>query len=240
LRVGITVGEILEEKYLNWSMKKKRIWANQNPDIEKYIIVHSKEGDYIRAKRKSPFINDQLAMMAAETCSGAAKQILTKLKPFTEQMTGRMNVRLSGKMRSAKKQTGSYNYSLLKEFDLQKDHPLYSLYQGVYQVSHQNGKITLAVPISTGDVLLHNKIVTAYYFEAVLLTGDAMVPNSLRIEDDRSDLFYFNQRYDTVVVFQFIVPENMPFLLFLKVGCMEGEEAAYHPRHYGMKVVEVG
>ncbi len=84
-------------------MKKKRIAANENPDAAKYIIVHSKEGDYLRAKRTNPFINEQLSAMAAETCSAAAKQILTKLKPFTERMTGRMNVRLSGKMRSAYK-----------------------------------------------------------------------------------------------------------------------------------------
>lgn len=221
-------------------MKKKRLAANQNPDIGKYIIVHSKEGDYLRAKRTSPFINAQLAEMAAETCSAAAKQILTKLRPFTERMMGRMNVRLSGKMRSAKKQTGSYNYSLLKDFELQKDYPLEALYEGVYQVSHQNNQVTITVPVQTGDVLPHNKIVTAYYFEAVLLTGDAMLPNSLRVEDDRSDMFYFKQQYNTVEVFQFIVPENTPYLLFLKVACMEGDEMAIHPRHYGMKVVEVG
>ena len=94
-------------------MKKKRIRENKNPDADRYIIVHTKEGDHIRAKRTNPFINAQFAEMAAETCSAAAKQILLKLKPFTERMTGRMNVRLSGKIRSAKKMTGFYNYSLL-------------------------------------------------------------------------------------------------------------------------------
>ncbi len=218
-------------------MKKKRITDNMNPDPEKYHIVHSREGDYIRAKRKTSFINLQLAEMAAETCSGAAKQILTKLKPFTEWMLGRMNVRLSGKMRSAKKLTGFYNYSLLQGFDLQKEHPLDALYKEVYKVKNNNGKLTLHVPVSAGCIKKHNGLVTAYYFEAILLTGDAMVDNSLRVEDERSGLFYFDQVYDTIVVFQFVVPDKTAYLLWLKVGCMEGNEMAHHGRHYGMRVV---
>lgn len=220
-------------------MKKKRISDNKNPDADRYIIVHAKDGDHIRAKRTDPFINAQFAEMATETCSAAAKQILLKLKPFTQKMTGRMNVRLSGKMRSAKKMTGSYNYSLLNGFELQKDHPLDGLYKGIYTVKNDNGKLELGVPIN-GDVQQHNGIVTAYYFEAVLLTGDAMVHNSLRVEDDRSDLYYFNQKYNATVLFQFIVPVNTPYLLLLKVACMEGNEMAYHSKHYGMKVIGVG
>ena len=220
-------------------MKKKRISDNKNPDADRYIIVHAKDGDHIRAKRTDPFINAQFAEMATETCSAAAKQILLKLKPFTQKMTGRMNVRLSGKMRSAKKMTGSYNYSLLNGFELQKDHPLDALYKGIYTVKNDNGKLELAVPIN-GDVQQHNGIVTAYYFEAVLLTGDAMVHNSLRVEDDRSDLYYLNQKYTATALFQFIVPDNTPYLLLLKVACMEGNEMAYHSKHYGMKVIGVG
>lgn len=208
-----------------------------NPDPEKYRIVHSKEGDYLRGKRKTPFINPQLAEMAAETCSGAAKQILAKLKPFTEGMQGRMNVRLSGKMRSAKKRTGFYNYSLLQGFDLQKEHPLDALYKEVYSVKNNKGKLTLTLPVNPGCIKKHNSMVTAYYFESVLLTGDAMVENSLRVEDERSDLFYFDQVYNTLVVFQFVVPDNTPYLFWLKVGCMEGKERAHHARHYGMRVV---
>ena len=221
-------------------MKKKRIRENKNPDADRYIIVHAKEGDHIRAKRTNPFINAQFAEMATETCSAAAKQILLKLKPFTQKMTGRMNVRLSGKMRSAKKITGFYNYSLLNGFELQKDHPLDALYNGIYTVKNDNGKLELAVHINERDVQQHNGIVTAYYFEAVLLTGDAMVHNSLRVEDDRSDLYYFNQKYKATVLFQFIVPDNTPYLLLLKVGCMEGNEMAYHPKHYAMKIIGVG
>ena len=221
-------------------MKKKRIRENKNPDADRYIIVHAKEGDHIRAKRTDPFINAQFAEMATETCSAAAKQILLKLKPFTERMTGRMNVRFSGKIRSAKKMTGFYNYSLLNGFELQKDYPLDALYKGNYSVKNDNGKLELAVPINDGYVQQHNGIVTAYYFEAVLVTGDAMVHNNLRVEDDRSDLYYFNQKYNTTVLFQFILPDNTPYLLFLKAGCMEGNEMAYHSKHYGMSVVGVG
>lgn len=221
-------------------MKKKRIRENKNPDADRYIIVHTKDGDHIRAKRTDPFINAQFAEMATETCSAAAKQILLKLKPFTQRMTGRMNVRLSGKMRSAKKITGFYNYGLLIGFELQKDHPLDALYKGIYTVKYDNGKLEIAVTINEGDVQQHNGIVTAYYFEAVLVSGDAMVHNSLRVEDDRSDLYYFNQKYNATELFQFIVPDNTTYLLLLKVACMEGNEMAYHSKHYGMKVIGVG
>jgi hypothetical protein len=33
---------------------------------------------------------------------------------------------------------------------------------------------------------------------------------------------------------------KQPWMIFLKLSCLEGNEAAIHPRHYGMKVVAVG
>ena len=221
-------------------MKKNKLRANDNPDPTKYVIVHSKEGDYLRARRTDGVINAQFAAMATETCSAAAKQILTKLKPFTQKMAGRMNVRLSGRMRSAKKQTGTYNYNLMKDFELQKDHPLAALYKEHCTVANINGKLNITVPVTPGCVQQLNSQVTAYYFEAVLLTGDAMLPNSLRVEEEISELFYFDKQYNTTVGFQFIPAEDVPYLLWLKVGCLEGDEPAYHPRHYGMRVIAVG
>jgi hypothetical protein len=32
---------------------------------------------------------------------------------------------------------------------------------------------------------------------------------------------------------------KVPWMVLLKVSCMEGNELAVHPRHYGMKVVKV-
>lgn len=219
-------------------MKKKKIY--ENPDPGRYIIVHTKEGDILRAKRTSPFINEAFKAMAAETCSAAAKQILMRLKPFTGQMTGRMNVRLSGKIRSAKKQTGSYNYSLLYGFELQKEYPLENLYTGQYRVRKEGQTIHINIPVEKGYIQARNSLATNYYFEAVALFGDAMIPNSLRVEDDKSSLFDFEKTYKTTVDFAFVLPPGMPYLIWLKVGCMEGHQAAYHPMHYGMRVVAVG
>ena len=219
-------------------MKKKKI--HRNPNHAAYIVVHTKEGDVLRARRKDPFINDALKAMAEETCSGAAKQILEKLKPFTSRMTGRMNVRLSGKMRSAKKQTGTYNYSLLQGFELQKDHPLDALYLGQCRVRKEKQTVYIEVVISKDCVKAHNKLVTQYYFEAIALFGDAMLPNNLRVEDEQSQLFDFGKKYKTTIKFSFVLPEKTPYLIWLKAGCREGDEEAYHPMHYGMKVVAVG
>jgi hypothetical protein len=155
-------------------------------------------------------------------------------------MGGRINVRLSGKMRSAKKQTGSYNYSLLPGFELQKNHPLEKLYEGQYQVRKAGQTIYIDIPVSKGYMNARNTLVTHYYFEAIALFGDAMIPNSLRVEDDKSPLFDFKKTYKTTVSFSFVLPPDTSYLIWLKAGCMEGHEAAYHPKHYGMKVVAVG
>lgn len=219
-------------------MKKKII--HKNPDPAKYIIVRTKEGDVLRAKRTDPFINDAFKVMAEETCSTAAKQILTRLKPFTEKMSGRMNVRLSGKIRSAKKQTGSYNYSLLPGFELQKEYPLDSLYEGQYQVRKEGQTVYIEIPVYKGCMRARNTLVTHYYFEVIALFGDAMIPNSLRVEDDKSPIFDFGKANKTTVSFSFVLPPGTPYLIWLKAGCMEGHEAAYNPMHYGMRVVAVG
>jgi hypothetical protein len=219
-------------------LKKKKIY--RNPDIAKYIIVKTKEGDVLRAKRKDPFINEALKEMAAETCSGAARQILTRLQPFTEKMSGRMNVRISGKMRSAKKRNGAYDYSLMQDFELQKDYPLHSLYNGIYKVRKQKQAVHIDVPVSTEYIKAKNTLVTQYYFEVVALYGHAMVAGDLRVEDERSQLFDFTKKYKTMLQFSFTVPEDTPYLLWLKVGCMEGKQEAHHPMHYGMKVAAVG
>jgi hypothetical protein len=219
-------------------MKKKKIF--DNPDLSEYIVVHSKEGDVLRRKRTNPYVNSALQQMAEETCSGAARQILQKLKPFTGKMSGRMNVRISGKMRSAKKQTGSYNYSLLNGFELQKDHPLYALYSGNYQVRKVKHTIYIDIPVSNDCMKAHNSLVTQYYFEAVAIFGDAMQPGSLRVEDDKSQLFDFAKANKTTVTFSFVLPQKTAYLIWLKAGCMEADEEACHPMHYGMKVVAVG
>lgn len=219
-------------------MKKKRIY--KNPDPLNYIIVRTKNGDVLRRKRTDPSINDAFKEMANETCSTAAKQIVMKLKPFTEKMGGSVNVYLSGRMRSAKKQTGSYNYSLLPGFEFQRDYPLEKLYAGQYRVRKEGQTVYIDVPVSKGYMNAHNTLVTHYYFEAVALFGDAMIPGSLRVEDDKSPLFDFKKANKTTVNFSFVLPADTPYLIWLKAGCMEGHEAAKHPMHYGMRVVAVG
>jgi DNA modification methylase len=162
-----------------------------------------------------------------------------RLKPFTEKMGGRMNVRLSGKIRSANKQTGSYNYSLLPGFELQKEYPLEKLYKGQYRVCKEGQTVYIDIPVSKECMNARNSLVTHYYFETVAIFGDAMVPNSLRVEDDRSQLFDFGKTYKTTVRFSFVLPPNTAYLIWLKAGCMEGPELACHPMHYGMSVVAV-
>jgi hypothetical protein len=67
-----------------------------------------------------------------------------------------------------------------------------------------------------------------------------MQPGSLRVEDDKSQLFDFGKANKSTVTFSFVLPQETPYLIWLKVGCMEGNEEAKHPMHYGMKAVAVG
>lgn len=211
-----------------------------NPDPARYIIVRTKEGYVIRKKRTDPSINEAFKKMADETCSTAAKQIVHRLKPFTSRMGGRMTVRISGKLRSANKRTGSYNYSLLQGFELQKDYPLDALYSGQYRVRQEKRTIYIDVPVTEYCMQAHNNLVTQFYFEAVAVFGDAMKPGGLKLEDDKSPLFDFGKKVKTTVSFSFVLPAKKPFMIWLKAGCLEGREDALHARHYGMKVVAVG
>jgi len=220
--------------------KKKRLHASDNPDPSKYIIVHTKEGDYLRRIRTSKNINAVFTENKSETCSAAAKQILDRLKPFTQGFSGRMNVRIAGRMRVAKPLCGKYDYSQLKGFDLQKFYPLDQLYIGHYMVKIEHGMINLEVPVWPGCMKAHNSLVTAFYFEAVLLTGNAMDPQTIRIEDERSEYFSFQKDIKETCNFSFHLPVGLPFMLFLKAGCLEGSGMAVHPKHYGMRIVAIG
>jgi hypothetical protein len=67
---------------------------------------------------------------------------------------------------------------------------------------------------------------------------DVSKKRGFEIESDPSKLYDFNDKGSCVLRLELPV-WNLPWMVLLKVSCMEGNELALHPRHYGLKVVKV-
>ena len=84
-------------------------------------------------------------------------------------------------------------------------------------------------------------MVSHYYYEAVLLYGDPSVKDALRTENVVSPLYDINSRKEETCVLDVVLPSNgVPWMVLLKLSCVEGEVLAHAGRNYGMKVVGVG
>ena len=133
------------------------------------------------------------------------------------------------------------DYGLLKGFEFQADHPLEKILQSRYTIVQEGRNLIIQVPVRNGTLKQHNNLVTHFYFEGILLYGDALLEGSLQVEYAVSKPYDFIDTVteDCKLVLQ--LPEKgQPWMLLLKVSCLEGNEMAAHPKHYGMKVVEVG
>jgi len=74
----------------------------------------------------------------------------------------------------------------------------------------------------------------------VLLYGDVTHDGALRTDDISSALYSFAQVAPDNTELVLPLPDNnAPWLLLLKINCLEGNELAAHPKHYAMKVVKV-
>ena len=82
-----------------------------------------------------------------------------------------------------------------------------------------------------------NNLVTDYYFELILLYGDAGKENGLRTESEDSDVYEIKKDNTPDCKLRMVLPEQ-PWIALLKVNCIEGNELAGSPKLYGMKVVE--
>jgi hypothetical protein len=84
-----------------------------------------------------------------------------------------------------------------------------------------------------------NSIVTNYYFELILLYGDAAKENWLWTENTDSDIYVIGADYDKDCRLGLVLPDQ-PWIALLKVGCLEDNTPAFHARLYAMKVIAVG
>lgn len=216
-----------------------------NPDPERYVLVHTKETSYYRLKRglgKPARLNTALQTQAVLTrqASPAARALRQALFPFLNGLdTGRFIARVSALLRKALTEAGRLHYAYLLHYEVQPRQPLGALLLAGYAVQLDGGQVRMIVPGGRKVVKRHSPLVSHYYFELVLLTG---IPGegSLQVDSVESKLYPIDGAADRCVLAMDLPEASVPWMALLKVSCLEGNELAYHPRHYGMKVVAVG
>jgi hypothetical protein len=207
--------------------------------------VETKEGGHWRRKRrKNASLNRSFTNNVSATAivSPAVSRIRNRLEEYTRRLaTGRLHARLSGLLGKTYKEKGKIDFSALKHFEFQKDYPLNQLLLTQYQVNQDFNFIELLIRVKDGAVKKLNTLVTDFYFEGILLYGDVLADEPLKVEYAISQPYNFtNTATDDCKLILPLPKNNEPWMLMLKVSCLEGNEMASHVKHYGMRVVEVG
>jgi hypothetical protein len=226
--------------------KKKKRKLPPCPDPANYILVRTKEGDYWRRKRgtiKPVTLNKAFARNsnAYKVIMPAIKRILAKLEPFTHCMyAGRLASTMAGAL--VKDFDGEkIDYSFLKGFEYQPEYPLHKIVCCHYGTKIDGRTCLLTIDLHKGEVLPQNTLVTSYYFELIILWGDAVKERGLRIDSTDSPLFLFGQQFTEPYTMEISLPASpQPWMVLLKVACHEGNMLAKHPKHYAMKIIETG
>jgi hypothetical protein len=214
------------------------------PDPERYRLVETKEGCYWRLRRgqnKPATLNSVFQANAdlVKICSPAAKRILNALAPFTYGMDmGRVQGRFTKLLKKGVK--GNYfSYAAFKKEELQPKHPLDRLLQTQVSVTQPLHSLVVQLPIKPGFVQRHSNLISDFYVEAVLVSGDPLSGNPLKVDSVASPLFSYSAIPSTTCTLQLPVSAK-PWLLLLKFNSHEGNEMAAHEKHYAMQVLEVG
>jgi hypothetical protein len=217
------------------------------PDPERYVYVNRKDGGYWKRKRgtiKQAVLNDsfQQNSSAFKITSPVARRIKEKLEEFTRGLSiSSLHSRLNGKLVKAYNKNEVIDFSLLKGFEIQEDHTLEKILLTQYRVQRTGQMIEIHVAIADGAVKKYKGLTTDFYFEGILLYGDALADRGLQTAYAVSKPYCFTDTVNDDCRLLLPLPvKNEHWILMLKVSCLEGNEMAAHPKHYGMRVVEVG
>lgn len=225
-------------------MSMKNIPPHPNDAV--YILVTTKEGTFWRRKRgsvKPAPVNAVLARNAeaSKVAGPAAKRVVDKLQPYLRGLqTGRLTVRVIGALRKAINQNGKVDFTFLEGMELQPDFPLNKLLVSPYKVEVTDHSLRIVIPIEKGGIKQHNNIVSDYFFEAITVQGDATKDNGLRVESVESEVYHMGESGKQCELSLDLPAKKGPWMLLLKISCIEGDEMTIHPKHYGMKVIKVG
>jgi len=219
------------------------------PDPDLYIWVKTRKGGFWRKKRGSvneAVLNDALKRNAYLTkpMNESASRILLMLRPYLDNMnTKGIYATLSGLLKKGYNQHNRTDYAFLKELNLQPNYPLENLIGKIYTIKADEKYVKVEIPIDAAVLRKQSMLVSHYFFELILLQGDASVENEMMITSDRSDVYPVGAKFPNCILE--VTSARIPWMVLLKCGCIESPTAntveyAVSPRHYGMKVVAVG
>lgn len=229
-------------------MSKKAMWNRRHipfcADPENHVLVQTRESTFWRKKRSKGRLNEAFARNAdlSKQSGPASRRVVQRLLPFLKGIDrGRLTLRISHAFRKSLKEYEKMNFSTLKGLEMQRDHPLHQLLLTDYKVVKDGSGCTITIAIEKDCVKKRNRIVSHFYFEGLLLYGDPAIENGLRVESTESKLYPFGEEPREVCRLCLSLPQDdMPWMVLLKVSCLEGHEMAVHPMHYGMKIIEAG
>jgi hypothetical protein len=229
--------------------RKKRKYKIAPPPPQNggdYILVNTKEGPHWRRKRgtvKKARLNDAFRENAAAmaVASPAAKKIFDKLQPYLSGLnTGRFIANVSSKLTKSLVTSGELNFSFLEGYDLQPDWPFSSILRSACTVTERPDELIIEIPVDQFTIKVNSRLVTGYYFDAILLYGDLRKKNGLKTESETSPLYPVDERFKAKCRLSLILPaKNIHWILLVKLSCLEGNSPAVHPKYYAMKMMKV-
>lgn len=224
--------------------KRKRVRRRDIPfcaDPENRVLVKTTESVYWRKKRRKGGLNDAFATNVdlSKISGPAAKQVVQRLRPFMKGIeAGRLTLRISNGLRKTLKENKQLSLLALEGEEIQRDYPLHALLVVPYEIVIEDSTCRIEIEVDEKCVKKQNRLATHFYFEAILLYGDLEKENGLRTEHTESKLYAFGKEPKELCELRLSLPDSGEWIVLLKVSCLEGNELAVHPKHYGMKVVK--
>lgn len=212
-------------------------------DPRDYTLVKRGNKYYWRLNRgtiKPATLNDSLLhrSQVMKITSPFVRKLKRLLLPYINYLQVKdLHQRLYREAERQVADTGHPGLSSFKQFDLQPNYPIDHLLRAPYNMIKTEGRVQIVIIPISEPVKKHNKDVTEFVFELILVIGDA---DSMWVEDQSSPIFNIKDPLLVPFVMEQVVPTDKPWMLILKVSCFEGKEWARSGRHYGMKVVAVG
>ncbi len=216
------------------------------PDPDLFVWVQTSDGKgYWRRKRgtiKPARLNASLQRNAllSGIMNEAASRIKAKLYLNLDKLqTGRFFSGLCGKLIKAYNARGSLNYSTLAGLNVQPRHPLEKLVP-LYMVIQRPDMVEVQIAVDGGNLKIRSQLISHYFFELILLEGDAGIENDLNITSDMSAVYEAGKTAPDCILR--VRPAKEPWMVLLKVSCIETPtantlEMAVSASNYGMKVV---
>ena len=216
------------------------------PDPDIYIVF--KYGDKWGWKKKRGTVKKTVLNESFQrnsnnmsVSSPAAKEVLQKLAPFLKEQRDEQRVaNIGGLLIKGLNKAGILDYTSLYGFEFNAKHTLKSLFKASFKLDVVNDRASFSGSISYYQVKRPNTLATQFFLELILLQGEMLSDHGLRVESDLSDLIDFNTEFKTEVALSLLLPESLPWMLILRLSCLEGKEMGLIPKLHRLRVIATG